>query len=243
VKRTPRSGFTLIELLVVIAIIAILAAILFPVFAQARERARAAACLSNCKQIGLGMRMYLDDYDGAWPASWYSQPQYGWDVALYPYTKNTRIFACPSNPQLPEKASGYTGALYGMVRSYAMNGTMALETNNTSRKGPVLEPSIDDPADTIMMLETTDWNYTDPSSPDYQKVRRYPDHETYVSNRNDVCRHVPFTIHQGGSNYLFADTHARWAKVEQTWPWWRADHQPLLPPETLCLQRRGAAGG
>src|SRR6266536_4001139 len=91
-----RHGFTLIELLVVIAIIAIIAAILFPVFAQAREKARAATCLSNCKQIGIGLRMYLDDYDGAWPASFYSQAQarYGWCVALYPYTKHTAVFAC-----------------------------------------------------------------------------------------------------------------------------------------------------
>ncbi len=232
IRRNRRPGFTLIELLVVIAIIAILAAILFPVFAQAREKARATTCLSNCKQIGIGMRMYLDDYEGAWPFSWYPQPQYGWDAALYPYTKNTKIFACPSNPQIPEYAKGYVAlGIGGMVRSYAMNGTVSTD----QRPNPTYEASIPDPASTIMMLETTDWNYL--------KTPRYPDHETYVSNRNDVCIHVPFTIHQGGSNYLFADTHARWARVEQTWSWWRADHQELPLPDTVCTQRRQAAGG
>src|ERR1700687_4951744 len=87
-RRTKRSGFTLIELLVVIAIIAILAAILFPVFAMARETARATSCLSNCKQIGTSLRMYLDDYEGAYPFSWFNGADYGFDVALYPYTKN-----------------------------------------------------------------------------------------------------------------------------------------------------------
>ena len=232
-KRGSRSGFTLIELLVVIAIIAILAAILFPVFAQAREKARQSTCLSNCKQIGVGMRMYLDDYDGGWPASWYSGKGYGWDVALYPYTKNTKIFACPSNPTPPETSkfeTGYAGPLDGMVRSYAMNGTVSLETSN--RPTPVYEPSIPEPSDTIMVLETTSWNYQN---------KRPPDHETYVAKKNDVCDHVPFTIHMGGSNYLFADTHARWARVEQTWTWWRSDHVELKPPDTTCTKRR--AGG
>jgi prepilin-type N-terminal cleavage/methylation domain-containing protein/prepilin-type processing-associated H-X9-DG protein len=228
-KRIPRSGFTLIELLVVIAIIAILAAILFPVFAMAREKARATSCLSNCKQIGTSLRMYLDDYDGAYPFSWFQQPQYGFDVALYPYTKNVQIFACPSNPQLPEKWAGYTGPTKDMIRSYAMNS--AVSTDN--QKPPILETSIDAPADTIMMLETTDYNY---------KHSRPPDHETYITSKNDVCIHVPFTIHQGGSNYVFADTHARWARVEQTWTWWRADHQELKPPDSVCALRRVAAG-
>ena len=131
--------------------------------------------------------------------------------------------------ELPEFAKGYPGPLAGMVRSYAMNGTVSTD----QRPNPTFEASIPEPAGTIMMLETTAWNY---------KNTRYPDHETYVANRNDVCQHVPFTIHQGGSNYLFADTHARWARVEQTWSWWRADHQELGPPETFCAQRRQAAG-
>ncbi|HEY3298451.1 MAG TPA: prepilin-type N-terminal cleavage/methylation domain-containing protein, partial [Armatimonadota bacterium] len=74
VRATKRnSGFTLIELLVVIAIIAILAAILFPVFAQAREKARSASCLSNEKQIGLGLMMYMQDYDETYPMAYYYQ--------------------------------------------------------------------------------------------------------------------------------------------------------------------------
>src|SRR2546423_15432359 len=76
-KRTSfRQGFTLIELLVVIAIIAILAAILFPVFAQAREKARATSCLSNFKQVGLGIEMYKQDYDGYWPPWWNGNQNY-----------------------------------------------------------------------------------------------------------------------------------------------------------------------
>ena len=103
-----RRGFTLIELLVVIAIIAILAAILFPVFARAREKARQASCTSNLKQIGLAIHMYADDYDmllplaNQYPAEpppddAYHQGWPGIDDVLEPYTKNRQIFRCPSD--------------------------------------------------------------------------------------------------------------------------------------------------
>ncbi|MFN3651485.1 MAG: DUF1559 domain-containing protein [Armatimonadota bacterium] len=100
------KGFTLIELLVVIAIIAILAAILFPVFAQAREAARKASCSSNLRQLGMGIAMYHQDYDERYPF-WAWGNNYGgagnmqslWHVAIFPYVKNRGIYACPSDAQ------------------------------------------------------------------------------------------------------------------------------------------------
>jgi prepilin-type N-terminal cleavage/methylation domain-containing protein/prepilin-type processing-associated H-X9-DG protein len=93
-----KNGFTLIELLVVIAIIAILAAILFPVFAQAREKARQTSCLSNGKQIGLSLLMYVQDYDEIFPMLWQNWPNGTWASAVLPYIKNLQIFTCPSRP-------------------------------------------------------------------------------------------------------------------------------------------------
>src|ERR1700738_1075050 len=97
--RRSSHGFTLIELLVVIAIIAILAAILFPVFAQAREKARSISCLSNMKQLGTAVTMYTQDYDETYPIGcpntwWFDL----WGNTMQPYVKNVQIFRCPSDP-------------------------------------------------------------------------------------------------------------------------------------------------
>src|SRR5262249_4316911 len=108
------SGFTLIELLVVIAIIAILAAILFPVFAQARDKARGASCLSNAKQQALAFHMYAQDYDERtvpiYYGIWYPQPQpqghHAWPTLLLPYVKSKDIYTCPSLPTANFDAGG-----------------------------------------------------------------------------------------------------------------------------------------
>jgi prepilin-type N-terminal cleavage/methylation domain-containing protein len=103
-----RFAFTLIELLVVIAIIAILASILFPVFARARENARRASCMSNMKQLGLSMMMYKQDYDGRFPSAGWADnlpcPDgsgnmcgASWEVKIYPYVKSLQVYVCPSD--------------------------------------------------------------------------------------------------------------------------------------------------
>src|SRR5690349_21852602 len=102
-RPAPRRAFTLIELLVVIAIIAILAAILFPVFAQARAKARQAACLSNMKQIGTAVTMYSQDYDEAIVPSENggSGPLTSWPSLIQPYVKNADVFVCPAADETP----------------------------------------------------------------------------------------------------------------------------------------------
>jgi len=130
--RRSRRGFTLIELLVVIAIIAILAAILFPVFAQAREAARKTSCLSNTKQLGLAVMMYVQDYDEMYPTnSWDGAPigttdtEWGvpgadakvftrWPWEILPYIKNKGVFVCPSDPAGGKSGwTGYQATMFG----------------------------------------------------------------------------------------------------------------------------------
>jgi prepilin-type N-terminal cleavage/methylation domain-containing protein/prepilin-type processing-associated H-X9-DG protein len=109
-KKSYRKGFTLIELLVVIAIIAILAAILFPVFARARENARRASCQSNLKQIGLGILQYTQDYDELMVTSMRrgaTGTGFIWANMVQPYVKSKQLFQCPSDTKTAEANPGY----------------------------------------------------------------------------------------------------------------------------------------
>jgi prepilin-type N-terminal cleavage/methylation domain-containing protein/prepilin-type processing-associated H-X9-DG protein len=177
---SKRRAFTLIELLVVIAIIAILAAILFPVFAQAREKARQTSCISNLKQIGSGLMMYYQDYDeilpavnsGGHPTGWgYGSPDTVWAQAINPYTKNWQIFRCPSDPnhedmtrstvtdaQLPSTDPDYyyaqgARADYGMNYEFLSPWTFRASPRYLG-SNPVSTAEIKSPAATIFAAES-----------------------------------------------------------------------------------------
>jgi prepilin-type N-terminal cleavage/methylation domain-containing protein/prepilin-type processing-associated H-X9-DG protein len=127
---THRQGFTLIELLVVIAIIAILASILFPVFARARENARRSACQSNLKQIGLGIMQYTQDYDEKYPLLY--APGDAWYELVQPYGKSTQIFKCPSDSNSTAVPGVYGGHPVSYAYSYDVGGSPDQPSYNKS---------------------------------------------------------------------------------------------------------------
>ncbi len=150
-----RSGFTLIELLVVIAIIAILAAILFPVFQKVRENARKTACLSNLKQIGLAVTEYTQDYDENYPTGHNGILGQAWAGTVYPYVKSTEVFHCPDDPTTKQTNTGITPNVVSYPVSYSAN----LNFTRTD-PGNTLDPhsgqalaSLQSPAKTVMLCE------------------------------------------------------------------------------------------
>lgn len=168
-----RNGFTLIELLVVIAIIAILAAILFPVFASAREKARQTTCASNMQQLGLAIIQYEQDYDEllpyaggfAWYGGYSDDP---WEYKVYPYIKSVAVYSCPDDSS-PGQAYSYNGN-GPYVISYAMNANLANDCiqrtviNGQTVPSPVSDAKLASPSATVLLTEVSGAN-GNPSQP------------------------------------------------------------------------------
>jgi len=176
-----RRAFTLIELLVVIAIIAILAAILFPVFAKAREAARATACKNNLKQIGTGIMMYVQDYDELYMGRSFAGH---WGIAIQPYVKNTQLFRCPSNPTNTRVADGSGGQL-----------TPCYGLNAWNHDGAISQAVVDAPADRILVGENFNNNHNDFAHWNWGAANDYRDRQ--------------FAGHSGTQNFLYEDGHVK----------------------------------
>ena len=204
-----KKGFTLIELLVVIAIIAILAAILFPVFAKAREKARQTSCLNNLKQIGTAFLQYCQDNDERYPVYWRQQLQTdtsmpgsifntsngavggkytSWMDNIYPYIKNTQVFVCPS-AVLREAGAP----------SYGYNRLVSNSAGNPRSLGEILRP-----AEIILTLDYASQYGTYANCIEYTNFKNAPS--------NCVCPH------NDGTNVTYCDGHSKWLnKADQAW--------------------------
>lgn len=207
-----RAGFTLIELLVVIAIIAILAAILYPVFSQAREKARAISCLSSQKQLGTGVQMYLQDYDerlffypstsvpsrsrsGAIPPTAASVNPVRWWNALMPYTRNVQILVCPSD-DLPTPSPDPFGSKT-ILRSYiAMRPAESLSL-----------AQIELPVETMVLTEK--WGRNAAGQPITDSWIE-PFNGDFDYDAGTARMALAANRHTGGINSTFLDGHSKW---------------------------------
>ena len=221
-SQTKCNGFTLIELLVVIAIIGILSAILFPVFARARENARRASCMSNMKQIGLGMMMYVQDYDERYPqflrmpettqtnsampgakfdVSWSTTGRHiSWMDIIYPYVKSTQLFVCPSNTLSESTPS------YGYSDAFSGYGTASYNNTTTWTFGvPIPMAAVTRPSEVFLVVEeTSSWN-----------VIANPIDIGTVAKGASWMPPSYVIPHLKGSNIAFADGHVKWVKKAQ----------------------------
>ena len=215
--RPSRSGFTLIELLVVIAIIAILAAILFPVFAQAKEAAKKTQCLSNTKQIGVGLYMYLNDFDDTLPmANYPTSPSnvpsafsylsggaggyvaQNWADLIQTYVRNYQVFKCPDDTSGPLINNGV--AVPGYPLSYALNYYFFRTLSGfygSVTGGPL--SVVTEPSGRLFIVEGA-------SSISQEVVSPRPSRAVGLSRHQQI-----------GSNYVYADTHAKYHQTPASW--------------------------
>jgi prepilin-type N-terminal cleavage/methylation domain-containing protein/prepilin-type processing-associated H-X9-DG protein len=241
--RSSRRAFTLIELLVVIAIIAILAAILFPVFAQARDKARQTACLSNIKQLGLGFQQYSQDYDETLPFAGIGMTVGGpWDRLVTPYTSisvtaggvtgdagaeaRASILKCPSDAILRQavgSTTAYTPRTYQYVRARNCSGYTdssgtaipAFTTRGVSNAGRVITlAELGKPAETLQLAELP--HSDNRAQYEYSPAADRPSNVVNSCGAQDSGIGVGKTLHSNGWNYLFCDGHAKWHRPEQT---------------------------
>jgi prepilin-type N-terminal cleavage/methylation domain-containing protein/prepilin-type processing-associated H-X9-DG protein len=230
---TRRRGFTLVEMLVVISIVVILAAILFPVFSQAREAARQTTCLSDLRQMSLAISMYVQDQD-AYPMAAYvvGGEERRWHVVVQPYIKNTAVFVCPSSGwRFDARNLGY-----GYNYQYLGNNRAA----NAGGTGIVSEAAIQYPADTLAIADsmgTGGWYQATmpwmPGTIDCQRLGNDgylidpPKLPLRVGNRPSVhnCQGIGMlpgapgpgfsrlaARHREGTNVAFCDGHAKWMR-------------------------------
>jgi prepilin-type N-terminal cleavage/methylation domain-containing protein/prepilin-type processing-associated H-X9-DG protein len=229
-KMQKKKGFTLIELLVVIAIIAILAAILFPVFARARENARRASCQSNLKQLALGVFQYTQDYDEKYPlvAVATTNPTatnpFGWADALQPYLKSTQLFQCPSETGAPTSNVDTTNfpntiaPTYGQYTDYWFNGQLAGQSQAAVEAVALTIMNGDGSGGTAANAYTTSTVGTSryqydgctnnaPSSPATTTCAAYAATRNYITGLGTAHGR-----HLDGGNFAFADGHVKWLK-------------------------------
>ena len=246
--KPVRAAFTLIELLVVIAIIAILAAILFPVFARARENARRSSCQSNLKQIGLGILQYNQDYDERMPSDLINigGNTYAWSVVVQPYVKSTQLFACPSNSKNANSISASDGGtgfdgVTKIPQSYVVAGNDGFykwPMNNSSTRyndhmGAALS-DINSPSQTILVWENRYGNAALNPNHSYQGVAGTAFSEGYG-----------LTNHLTTSNYLFCDGHVKSLKPLATVTplnMWVYDQAPDAGLQTQLGKAQAAMG-